>query len=179
MPVVSFMEANTDYYQNNKDNFNIEKQNNNIYNNNTMSDTNNHDNVGNDKLKNDRIAAAEAEMYFDSSVSVNPGHFNSEDLGDCTKETFQYHRQSEPFDNNSYVTDQVIDSRIIKNHADWVSEITPWAGTASIVGQNDFNPGDYINFQGLRRPRSVKQDNPYFITEIDESNLENNKPFMI
>lgn len=130
-------------------------------------------------FKADKLKAAETEMYYDSSVSINPGHFNTETLGDNTKETMSYYRRSEPFDNNAYITDSVIDEKIIKNHMDWVNEVSPWAGTASIIGRGDFSAGDYINFQGLRRPRGVPQVDPWQVTEIDEEQLADNKPFVI
>lgn len=129
--------------------------------------------------KEDRITLAELEMYSDIYYSNNPGHFNTEDLGDCTKEALNYYKKTEAFDNNAYILDQIVDERIIKNHQEWVQEVTPWAGTASMAGSIDFNPGDYINFQGLRRPRGVQQVNPWQITEITADDLSENKPFII
>jgi hypothetical protein len=118
-------------------------------------------------------------MYYDQIYSINPGHFNTENLADCTKETLDYHKKSEPFDHNSYLTDQIVDERIKKNHMSWVEEVTPWAGTASTVGLGEFSAGDYIAFQGLRRPRGVQQIDPWQITEIDEDQLAGNKPFTL
>jgi hypothetical protein len=139
------------------------------------------DNIDNGKLlsKEAKIASAEAEMYTDLYYSLAPGHFNTEDMGDCTKEALNYYKKTEPFDNNAYILDQIVDERILQNHKEWVEEVTPWAGTASMVGASDFNAGDYISFQGLRRPRGVAQVNPWQITEVTEYDLADNKPFVI
>ena len=161
---------------------NIKKQNNNIlYKQQTMnSRIDNYDNSRKSNFKADRLAQAETEMYYDTLNTVNPGHFNSETLYECSKELSNYFKPSEPFDNTAYLTDQIVDDRIKKNHEEWVTEVTPWAGTASIVGQTDFSAGDYINFVGLRRPRGVQQDDPWQITEVDEEQLaENNKRFVL
>jgi hypothetical protein len=159
----------------NNNNQNIKQNNNIVYNTQNM----NHDNFDSKKsaFKANRLADAELEMYYDIVTSVNPGHFDSENLGDCTKELMQYYKKDAPFDNNAYLTDQILDDRIRKNHSQWVDEVTPWAGTASIVGASEFNAGDYIDFRGLRRPRGVAQIDPWQITEVDESQLEGNKPF--
>jgi hypothetical protein len=130
-------------------------------------------------FKADRLRKAELELYYDAEISTNPGHFNTETLGDHTKETMQYYRRAEPFDNNAYITDSVVDDKIRQNHAEWVNEVSPWAGTASIIGQTEFSAGDYISFQGLRRPRAVPQVDPWQITEIDEEQLADNKPFLL
>ena len=139
----------------------------------------NFDNSKKAQFKADRLTEAENEMYYDYRYSINPGHFDTESSEDCSKSVQQYHKKSEPFDHNSYLTDQIVDERIQKNHMDWVNEVTPWAGTASIVGRSEFSASDYMNFQGLRRPRGVEQINPYQITELDEEQLLENKPFTI
>jgi hypothetical protein len=139
----------------------------------------NFDNAKRSQFKADRLETAEREMYYDQVNSINPGHFNTETMDSCTKELESYHQRSKPFDHNSYLTDMIVDERIRKNHMTWVEEVTPWAGTASIVGATEFNPGEYLNFQGLRRPRGVQQIDPWQITEIDEDNLSGNQPFML
>jgi len=159
---------------------NIIKQNNNIIYNQTMnSNSNNYDNAKKSQFKADRLAQAESEMYYDLINTINPGHFNSESIYECSKEISSYYKPSEPFDNTAYLTDLIVDDRIKKNHSDWVTEVTPWAGTASIIGASEFSAGDYINFQGLRRPRGVQQIDPWQVTEIDEEQLMDNKPFVI
>lgn len=157
--------------------FNINKQNNNY--NNIQSRMDNYDNYKKAQFKADRLVLAEQEMYYDQLNSVNPGHFSTENMADCTKETINYHKRAEPFDHNSYLTDQIVNEHIKKNHMDWVKEVTPWAGTASMVGACEFSAGDYLDFQGLRRPRGVQQIDPWQITEIDEEQLIENKPFTI
>jgi hypothetical protein len=144
-----------------------------------MSNTDNYDNYKKSLYKASRLAEAENEMYMDMAYSVNPGHFDTENLGDCTKETMHYHKNPEPFDNNSYIVDQVVDDRILKNHMEWVNEVTPYAGTASMIGADEFNPGDYLDWRGLRRPRGVEQIDPWQVTEVTETDLSDNKPFMI
>lgn len=159
---------------------NINKQNNNIlYNNDMDNRDNNFDNARRSQFKVDRLAQAESEMYYDSMNTINPGHFNSETMYECSKELSNYYKPSEPFDNTAYLTDLIVDDRIRKNHSEWVTEVTPWAGTASIVGATEFNAGDYLNFQGLRRPRGVQQVDPWQITEVDEEQLLDNKPFVL
>lgn len=157
---------------------NINKQNNNnIYNQQSMN--NNFDNSVKSQFKVDKLVQAEMEMYYDSLNTINPGHFNSESIYECSKEISNYFKPFEPFDNTAYLTDLIIDDRIKKNHNEWISEVTPWAGTASIVGATEFSAGDYLNFQGLRRPRGVQQIDPWQITEVDEDQLADNKPFML
>lgn len=147
---------------------------------NTMNTKDNYDNSKKmENFKADRLAQAEAEMYYDLVNTINPGHFNTETIDECSKEISSYYKPSEPFDNTAYLTDLIVDDRIKSNHLDWVSEVTPWAGTASIVGAAEFSAGDYINFQGLRRPRGVQQIDPWQITEVDEDQLADNKPFII
>jgi hypothetical protein len=160
---------------------NIKKQNNNIiYNKESMATgNNNYDNANRSHFKADKLALAEAEMYYDILNTINPGHFNSETIYECSKEISDYYKPSEPFDNTAYITDMIVDDRIRQNHNDWVSEVTPWAGTATIIGATEFSAGDYLNFQGLRRPRGVKQEDPWQITEIDEEQLADNKPFVL
>lgn len=126
-----------------------------------------------------RLEAAEKEMYYDHVYSINPGHFNTEHMTDNCEGAMDYHKKNQPFDHNSYLTDQIVDERLRKNHMEWVDEVTPWAGTASVVGLGEFSAGDYISFQGLRRPRGVQQIDPWQITEIDEEQLLDNKPFVI
>lgn len=178
--VTSFLDSRfIDGFDNyNRNNF-IEQNNNIIYNNNNMSGRDNYDNARKSNFKNDRLAQAELEMYYDMLNTVNPGHFNSESIYECSKEISNYYKPSEPFDNTAYLTDMIVDERIKKNHDDWVTEVTPWAGTASIVGANEFSAGDYLNFQGLRRPRGVAQIDPWQITEVDEQQLADNKPFVL
>lgn len=147
-------------------------------NNNKARRQDNYDNYRS-SFKASRIEKAEKEMYHDMLYTADPGHFNSESLCDTTKETQSYHKTSEPFDHNSYLTDLVVDERIRKNHFAWVDEVTPWAGTASIVNLGEFSAGDYLNYQGLRRPRGVEQIDPWQITEVDAEDLKDNKPFMI
>lgn len=153
--------------------------NSNIYNTKKMSNIDNFDNARKAQFKVDRLAQAESEMYYDSNNTINPGHFNSENIYECSKEISSYYKPNEPFDNTAYITDQIVDDRIKQNHKDWVAEVTPWAGTASMVGASEFNAGDYINFQGLRRPRGVQQIDPWQVTEVDEDQLADNKPFML
>lgn len=160
---------------------NINKQNNNIlYNQQTMDGRNNNfDNAKKSQFKVDRLAQAESEMYYDMLNTVNPGHFDTETMSECYKDISNYYKPSEPFDNTAYLTDLIVDERIKKNHSDWVTEVTPWAGTASIVGASEFSAGDYLNFQGLRRPRGVQQVDPWQVTEVDEEQLADNKPFVL
>ena len=160
---------------------NYDKQNINILYNQINMDSrgNNYDNARKSNFKTDKLAQAELEMYYDSNNTINPGHFNSESIYECSKEISNYYKPSEPFDNTAYLMDMVVDERIKKNHSEWVTEVTPWAGTATIVGSDEFSAGDYINFQGLRRPRGVQQIDPWQITEIDEEQLADNKPFML
>ena len=148
-------------------------------NNNKHTKFNNYDNYKKTGFKADRIEQAEREMYHDLFYTTNPGHTNTEAFGDLSAETQSYHKPAEPFDHNSYLLDQVVDDRIKKNHFAWVDEVTPWAATASIVNLGEFSAGDYIHYQGLRRPRGVTQDNPWQITEVDEYDLKDNKPFTI
>jgi hypothetical protein len=138
---------------------------------------NNHDNRRNN-FQVDKLKQAERDMYPDNMYTATPGHFDPESMVECGKDLMQYYNPVCPFDNNRYLVDQVVDARILKNHEEWVQEITPWAGTAFNIGSSEFNPGDYINFVGLRRPRGVHQDeNMFQITEVDESNLSGNQPF--
>lgn len=158
-----------------------DKQNNNIlYNQQTMDTRNNNfDNARKSQFKVDRLLQAENELYYDMINTSNPGHFNSESMYECSKDISNYFKPSEPFDNTAYLTDLIVDDRIRKNHNEWVTEVTPWAGTASIVGAAEFSAGDYLNFQGLRRPRGVQQIDPWQITEVDEEQLADNRPFVI
>lgn len=144
-----------------------------------MQDPNNHDNIKKSQFRISQIRQAENEMWFDQAMSLWPGHFDSEVMGDCTKEVIQYHTKPQPFDNVSYITDQIVNDRIRQNHSEWVEEVKPWAGTASGAGNVDFAPGNYIHFQGLRRPRGVQQIDPWQVTELDEYDLEENRPFVI
>lgn len=139
----------------------------------------NHDTYQKALFKVSRLVQAENEMYMDMASSINPGHFSTENLGDCSHETLSYHQRYIPFDNNEYIIDQVVDDRILKNHREWVNEVTPWSGTATIIGADEFNPGDYLNFQGLRRPRGVTQVDPWQVTEVTETDLSDNKPFIL
>lgn len=150
-----------------------------IYNNKMENNVDNFDNAKKSQIKIDRLAQAELEMYYDQTYSVNPGHFNTEHMVNNNEATVSYHKKAEPFDHNSYLTDMIVDENIRKNHMKWVEEVKPWAGTASIIAPNEFSAGDYISFQGLRRPRGVQQIDPYQITEIDEEQLEENRPFML
>jgi hypothetical protein len=139
----------------------------------------NYDNYKKSQFKAEQLEQAEKEMYYDIYTTANPGHFNTETLCENSKEVQSYHKTFEPFDHASFLTDQVVDERIKKNHFSWVDEVTPWAGTASVVGLGEFSAGDYLNYQGLRRPRGVKQIDPWQITEVDENDLKDNKPFTI
>ena len=173
----SFSSSFIDGFDNNN-----KKQNNNIvYSQNSMnSNSENYDVAKKSHFKSDRLAQAESEMYYDSINTVNPGHFDIETINECSKDISNYYKPSEPFDNTAYLTDLIVDDRIRKNHDEWVNEVTPWAGTASIVGASEFSAGDYISFVGLRRPRGVQQDDQWQITEVDEEQLaENNKRFML
>lgn len=139
----------------------------------------NYDNVQKSTFKADKLTQAEAEMYYDFVNSSNPGHFSTEDLAECSKDISKYFDPTVPFDNMAYLTDQIVDDRILKNHQDWVDETKPWAGTATVIAPEEFSAGDYINFVGLRRPHGVKQEDPWQVTEVDESQLEgNNKRFV-
>lgn len=143
-----------------------------------MQDPNNYDNLKKSAFRANQLVNAEHEMWADQNMSLWPGHYNTENAGDCTKELVQYHARPQPFDNVSYITDQIVNDRIRKNHMEWVDEIKPWAGTASNAGNIDFNPGNYINFQGLRRPRGVEQIDPWQVTELDEDDLSENRKFI-
>jgi hypothetical protein len=136
-------------------------------------ESNNFDNVK-PATKSDRLRQAELEMYHDL-LNSTPGHFNTEQIMECSKDTIQYFNPTVPFDNMAYLTDLIVDDRIRKNHADWVEETKPWAGTATILAPEEFSAGDYVHFVGLRRPHGVQQDNPWQITEVDESQLENKR----
>ena len=175
--ITSFLDPNViDGFDNKNKNQN---NNNNIYKSDMNSQRNNFDNANKAQFKSDRLALAEYEMYYDVANTINPGHFDSETMADCSKEISNYYKPSEPFDNTAYLTDLIVDDRIKKNHSDWVSEVTPWAGTASMVGASEFSAGDYLNFQGLRRPRGVQQVDPWQVTEVDEEQLADNKPFVL
>lgn len=144
-----------------------------------MSNQDNFDNVRKANFKIDMLKRAEEEMYYDNIYSNNPGHFNTESMNDTTNEAMGYHKTTEPFDHCKYLDNLVIDEHTRKNHNEWVDEVSPWAGTASVVGLGEFNAGDYLNFQGLRRPRGVQQIDPWQITEVDENQLMDNKPFTL
>lgn len=152
--------------------------NNNIYTN-MNAHTDNFDNSKKAQFKANKLEQAEREMYYDEIYSMNPGHFSTENIESCASGMFEYHKRPEPFDHNSFLTDQVVDDHTKKNHLNWVDEVTPWAGTASVVGLGEFSAGDYLPFQGLRRPRGVQQFDPWQITEVDEHQLLDNKPFVI
>lgn len=179
--MLSFLDSKfVDGFNNREINF--DKQNNNILYNQTNMTTdrnNNYDNARKSNFKTDKLAQAELEMYYDTNTTINPGHFNSEAIYECSKEISNYYKPFEPFDNTAYLMDMIVDDRIKKNHDEWVTEVTPWAGTATIVGADEFSAGNYINFQGLRRPRGVQQIDPWQVTEIDEEQLAENKPFVI
>jgi len=59
-------------------------------------------------------------MYYDLLNSSNPGHFSTDDLAECSKDIRKYIDPTVPFDNMAYLTDQIVDDHILKNHQDWV-----------------------------------------------------------
>ena len=122
-------------------------------------------------------AAAERERsaWYDSVQQANVEGFNPERVHDMGTDTMQYHASVPAIDYDSYVTDQIIDKRMLENHRKWVSDLKPYTGTPTKI--DDLDPGNYIDFRGLRRPQAVAQYDPLFVTEIDTKSLANNKKF--
>ena len=48
----------------------------------------------------------------------------------------------------------------------WADEIAPWSMCPRQV--DDLEMDVYLDFRGIQRPMSVVQNNPYFVTEIDD-----------
>jgi hypothetical protein len=81
-------------------------------------------------------------------------------------------------DYNSYVKSLVADERLQDNHNKWVNEMLPWSGTARNVDNIDEAMANSLSFVGLRRPQAILQSSDaLFQTELDTSDLINNKPF--
>ena len=80
-------------------------------------------------------------------------------------------------DYSNYINDQIIDSRVQQNHAQWVNDMQPWSGSniAMKIDNMDEALEANINFIGLRRPIAVNQSgNMCQVTELDPSNLAGN-----
>ncbi len=93
-----------------------------------------------------------------------------------TKGNFDTYNDSGSIDYSSYITDQVVDSKIRDSHKKWTSEIQPWSGTATKTPDNlDEALEASVHFHGLRRPKPIKQYNPHQLTELDESSLTGNQ----
>lgn len=121
----------------------------------------------------DRIKRAERELYYDAFISNNPGHYNTEGCENNVSSCINYYKNNNPFDHNQYIVDQVLTPDIIKNHCEWAEEVIPWAGTASIIGRDEFNPAEYLPYVGLKRPEPVPQyGNSLQLNEIDEDDLK-------
>uniref|UniRef100_A0A6C0I336 Uncharacterized protein n=1 Tax=viral metagenome TaxID=1070528 RepID=A0A6C0I336_9ZZZZ len=117
-----------------------------------------------------RIATAEQEMFMADRLSngetgIDPSLGSGGDYGPKG-------------DYESYVTSLVADERLQENHRKWVHEMLPWSGTARNVDNIDEAMSNSIDFRGLRRPQAIVQgSDALFKTEIDATNLIDNKPF--
>jgi hypothetical protein len=78
---------------------------------------------------------------------------------------------------SEYLSGAVADARMVSNQKAWAKQTRPYSGVSMTV--DTLNPGDYINFVGLRRPRGVKQSaTAWQRTEVDEGDLAGNKHFL-
>ena len=79
-------------------------------------------------------------------------------------------------DYNSYIKSQALDLKTVTNHQAWATEMAPFSGTATKI--QEFDPGLYVDFRGLRRPQAIPQSkNAMFVTELGPNDFANNKPF--
>lgn len=117
-----------------------------------------------------RIATAEQEMFMADRLS-------NEETGSGVP--LGYGGEYGPKgDYGSYVKSLVADERLQENHSKWVNEMLPWSGTARNVDNIDEAMANSISFIGLRRPQAIVQSSDaLFQTELDASDLINNKPF--
>jgi hypothetical protein len=117
-----------------------------------------------------RIATAEQEMFMADRLSngetgIDPSLGSGGDYGPKG-------------DYESYVKSLVADERLQENHRKWVSEMMPWSGTARNVDTIDEAMANSLDFRGLRRPQAIVQgSDALFKTEIDATDLIDNKPF--
>lgn len=117
-----------------------------------------------------RIATAEQEMFMADRLSngetgIDPSLGSGGDYGPKG-------------DYESYVKSLVADERLQENHRKWVSEMMPWSGTARNVDNIDEAMANSLDFRGLRRPQAIVQgSDALFKTEIDATDLIDNKPF--
>jgi len=124
----------------------------------------------NGKQSSGRIETAEQEMFMASRMSNGE---SSTDLPLGMVPDFL-----PKGDYGSYVESLVVDDRLRDNQRKWVSEMLPWSGTASMVDNLDEAVANSLDFRGLRRPQAIVQGaDALFKTEIDATDLINNKPF--
>jgi hypothetical protein len=124
----------------------------------------------NNKQLSGRIATAEQEMFMADRLSNGETGIDSSlgSGGDFGPKG----------DYESYVKSLVADERLQENHRKWVSEMMPWSGTAKMVDTIDEAMSNSLSFVGLRRPQAIVQgSDALFKTEIDATNLIDNKPF--
>jgi hypothetical protein len=131
--------------------------------------------AGADLLPRD-IERAERDMWFGATPEgASPGSFNTELTSEPATETFAVHTPSPALNYQEVVTDLAVDPRTRESHMKWVQEMEPWSGTAKSVDNLDMETT--LNFQGLRRPQAVVQNNPMMLTEITTEDLAVNPKF--
>ncbi len=90
-------------------------------------------------------------------------------------DSIQYHAKGPAIDYDGYIAELIMDDRTRENHAKWVQEMRPWSG--AIHNVDTFNAGNYLSWQGLRRPQAVTSVNPLFVTEVGPDDLASNRKF--
>ena len=122
-------------------------------------------------------SVAEQNLWTDSIAESSAQAYNTEDAFSPSKDATAYHETVPALDYNSHITDTVLDSRSVENHAKWVDMMIPWAGTATTVDTMDEAVEASTNFIGLRRPQPVAQHNALQITERDMYTFLGNAKF--
>ncbi len=96
---------------------------------------------------------------------------------DSASDALRYHQTAPAINYGKYVSDVALDARTEANHRAWVAEMKPWSGSLRGIDTLDEALEASTNFVGLRRPQSVAQRDPFFITEKDSSTYAKNPKF--
>lgn len=120
------------------------------------------------------IAQAEREAWGAEIGPDHTPHYDTENAYDNNPSL--HHSAPATMDYGEHVKSLVVDPRTEENHRQWVKGALPYAGTAR--GIDTLDVGDYIHFQGLRRPQAITQSrDSLFVTEIGTDDLTHNPKF--
>ena len=121
------------------------------------------------------IAEAERAAWDASHDSDGTAAYDPVAGATASGDALQYHAKGPAIDYDGYIAKLIMDDRTRDNHAKWVKEMRPWSG--AIHNVDTFNAGNYLAWQGLRRPQAVTTVNPLYVTEVGPDELAENKKF--